>query len=353
MSTNRRLWTAAAGLALAALLAGCGGSNAKTDPASASALLAASDVATVTRTTLLAGVPVSGTLTPAVDIRITAPVGEVIDEVLVREGQSVAKGQVLARFRPGAIEAAAKSAEAQLKVAAADYERQQNLFKEGAVSQRDVDAAEAAYRLAQAAEAQATKRWEDAVVRAPVSGVISVRSVESGDRPGDGDPMFRLVNTSELEFEATIPSEFVPRIHVGSPVRLTVTGFPAGGVQGQVARINAAVDEATRQVKVYVRVGNPGGLVGGLFASGSVVTQESRETLAAPTAGIRGDGARRYALVVEGGKLARREIRAGVRDEGRDLVEILSGLKAGDVVVVGPIEGLTPGQAVQVGGKEI
>jgi RND family efflux transporter MFP subunit len=337
-----------------AMLAGCGGkTDAKSAATPAAALLARGDVATVTRTDLVAGVPVSGTLAPALDVRISAPMSELIDQVLVREGQPVAKGQVLARFRTGPLEAAAKGAQAQLKMAASDYERQKNLFKEGAVSQREVESAEAAWRLAQANEVQATKHWEDTDVRAPIAGVISVRSVEAGDRPGDGDPMFRLVNTTELEFEATVPSEFVPRIHVGSPVRLTVTGFAAGGVEGRVARINAAVDEATRQVKVYVRVPNPGGrLVGGLYSSGSIVTQESRATLAAPSASVRADATGSFAMVIENGRLARHEVRPGLKDESRDLVEILSGLKSGDVVVTGPIEGLVPGQPVQVGGKE-
>lgn len=316
------------------------------------ALLAAGDVATVTTTDLMAGVPVSGTLTPGVDIRLTAPVSEVIEAVLVREGQAVRRGQVLARFRMGSIEAMAASAQAQLKIAKSDYERQKNLFAEGAVSQRDVEAAEGAYRVAQANEARATKQWEDASMRAPVSGVISVKSVDAGDRPDVGDPMFHLVNTNELEFEATVPSEFVPQIRPGSAVRLSVTGYPAGAVAGRVARINAAVDAATRQVKIYVNVPNPGGkLVGGLFASGSVVTREARGALAAPAAAIHEEGGATFAMVVKDGKLERREIMAGLRDEAQDRIEILSGLAAGEQVVVGTLEGLTAGRAVQVGGE--
>lgn len=344
-------------LALAA--AGCGGgapggANAAGDGAEAGpALLAPGDVAAVTRADLIAGVPVSGTLTPGVDVKLTAPVAEVVEAVLVREGQAVSRGQVLARFRMSAIETAAISAQSQLKIASADYERHKNLFAEGAVSKREVESAEAAYRVAQANEAQATRRWEDASMRAPISGVISVKSVDAGDRPAEGDPMFQLVNTAELEFEATVPSEFVPQIRAGSPVRLTVTGQPTGAVVGRVARINAAVDEATRQVKVYVSVPNPGGrLVGGLFASGSVVTREAAGALAAPAAAIRGAGDATFVMVVKDGKLERRAVRTGLRDVSQDLVEVLSGLAAGEQVVVGPLEGLEPGRAVQVGGKE-
>jgi RND family efflux transporter MFP subunit len=228
-----------------------------------------------------------------------------------------------------------------------------NLFAEGAVSQRDVEGAEAAWRAAAAAEAQASKRLDEAEVRAPIAGVIAVRSVESGDRVGDGDPLFRLVNTSELEFEATIPSEYVSQVRAGAPVVLTVTGFPAGSVQGRVARINAAADAATRQVKVYVAVANHGGrLVGGLFASGTVVTRESPRTLAAPTAAIRPGNPSMWVMLVSHGALVRRDVAIGVRDEARDRIEVLRGLAEGDTVVVGPVEGLEQGQRVQVAGGE-
>ena len=333
-------------------LAGCGGGakTTKSVTAESAALLAAADVGRVVTTDLAAGVPVSGTLTPLVDVKISSPMAEIIEAVLVSEGQHVAKGQVLARFHAGAVDAAARSADARLKMAKADYERNQNLYKEGAVSKHDLESAEAAFHDAQAKAAAAGRDESEATVRAPQAGVISVKSVETGARPGEGDPMFELVNTAELEFEATIPSEFVPQIAVGAPVQLSVTGFPAGSIGGRVARINAAVDPATRQVKVYVRVANPGGkLVGGLFASGTIVTQEVRATVAAPTAAVRTEAGQQFAMVVENGKVARRAVQAGLQDPSRDLVQIVSGLAAGDVVVTGPIEGLTPGRAVEIG----
>jgi membrane fusion protein (multidrug efflux system) len=337
-----------------AILSGCGGarSASKAGDPPPPALLAASDVARVSRTDLAAGVPVSGTLTPGVDIKITAPLDEVIEAVMVREGYAVRRGQVLARLRTAALQPAALSAAAALKIATADFERQQNLLREGAVAERDVEGAEAGLRVAEANEAQARKRLEDATVRAPVAGVIAARSVQGGDRVAVGDPMFQLVNTAELEFEATVPSEFVQYVGVGSPVNLRVSGFPAGGVTGRVARVNATADPATRQVKVYVTVANrEGKLVGGLFASGSVVTKEAKRALAVPSAAVRADGAQSFVLVIAGGRLERREVTTGVRDDGRDLVEVLSGLAEGDTTVVGPIEGLSPGQPAQVAGK--
>jgi multidrug efflux pump subunit AcrA (membrane-fusion protein) len=124
-------------------------------------------------------------------------------------------------------------------------------------------------------------------------------------------------------------------VRPGAAVQLTVTGA-SGEIEGRVARVNSTADPATRQVKVYVSVPNGSGrLVGGLFASGQVLTRRARSALAVPSAAVReGEGAGRpWAFVVEGGRLVRREIRTGVRDESHDLVEVLEGVSAGDTIV--------------------
>lgn len=347
---------------LAALtLAGCGGKSEKgakhgaeagTAPAD-TALFAATDVAVVAKTDLAAGVPISGTLAPGWRARVTAPLDEVVDAVLVREGQRVAKGQVLARFRMDAVQTAAASAKAQLKSAQADLERQKNLLREGAVSERDVESAEAAYRAAAAADAQASHRYQDASVRAPGSGTVTVRSVQAGDRVGFGDPMFVVADTRELEFEATVPSEFVRLVRVGAPVTLSVTGWEAGSIRGKVARINNTADEATRQVKVYVTVPNAGGqLVGDLFGSGSIVTDRATGVLAVPGAAARTKEGDSSAWVIVKGRLAKRAVKFGLLDEAHDRIQVLSGLAEGETVVTGPVQGLSDGQPVRVAGKD-
>jgi membrane fusion protein, multidrug efflux system len=351
--------TIIAGLAMlgfaASGLAGCGRGNAG-DAARAAgtptAILGAEDVATVKRTDLATGVPLSGTLQPGVDIRIAAPIPEMLEEVLVKEGQAVRRNQVLARFRTSAIAPAAASADAHERVAAADFQRMQNLYKEGAIALRDVESAEAALRAAEAERAAVEKKLAEAEVRAPVDGVVATRFVQAGNRVMEGDALFRLVNTRELELEATVPGEAAPVIATGAAVVLDVAGYPAGSVGGRVARVNATADPATRQVKVYVTVPNPGGrMVGDLYASGHVVTTERRATLAIPGAGVRTDAdGRSYAWVVAGGALARRPVTVGLRDESRDLVEILGGLAEGDSAVVGHAEGLKEGQKVTVTG---
>ncbi len=318
------------------------------------AVLGSSDVARAAHTDLIAGVPVSGTLEPSLVIRIASPIPEVVEEVLVKEGEAVRQGQALARFRTSAVEPAALSADAQRRLAASDYERMQSLFKEGAVSQRDVENAEVTLRAAEATAALAKKKLDESTVRAPASGVISQRSVDSGDRVKDGDLLFQLVNTSELEFAATVPSEYVADVRVGAPVVLAVTGATDAALGGRVARVNAAVDPATRQVKVYVTVSNRAGrLMGGLFASGRVVLREVKGAVAVPLTALRRDAAgKTYVLIVESGHIARRDVAPGATDEQASLIQITAGLTGGETVVLGAASGLEPGQPVTIAGGE-
>jgi membrane fusion protein (multidrug efflux system) len=350
---------AVAGVLLIGVLAArrgerAGAATRSTTDSAAAAVLGASDVALATRTDLIAGVPVSGTLKPSLEVRIASPIPEVVEAVLVKEGQGVREGQVLARFRTSALEPAARSAEAVRRKAASDYDRMQSLFKEGAVSEQDVENAEVTLREAEASEAAATKRLDETTVRAPISGVISERAVDAGNRVKDGDLLFQLVNTSELEFEATVPSQYIGSVHPGAPVTLVVTGVSDGALGGRVARVNATVDEATRQVKVYVTVPNRHGrLVGGLFASGRVVLRQLKGAVAVPQTAVHADAdGKRYVLIVEGGRVARRDVTTGATDEQASLVEVSSGLAGGETVIIGPAAGLEPGLAVTIAGRE-
>jgi membrane fusion protein (multidrug efflux system) len=225
--------------ATAAALAGCGASAGKEAASRAPdvAVLAAGDLATVARADLASGVLVQGTLEPVLDVNLIAPYPEALEEVAVKEGQAVARGQVLARFRTESMAPAAAGTEAARRVAAADLARMQNLFREGAVSARDLDAAEARLRAAEAEAALAGKRLGEATVRAPFAGVVAKRFVQSGDRVGDGDPLFRVVNTDELELSASVPTETLAGVRPGAPVALTVSGLGGASIAGRLGTV--------------------------------------------------------------------------------------------------------------------
>jgi membrane fusion protein (multidrug efflux system) len=334
-------------------VSGCGNSAAKKDSAPAgpeTAMLTARDLAEVVRRDVATGVSVQGTLRPLADVNLLAPFPDVVEVVLVKEGQAVQRGQVLARMRMTSVAPAAASAEAQRRIAAADYLRMQNLLKEGAVAERDVENAEAQLRAAEAAAAVGQKRLDEATVRAPFTGVVAERLLQSGDRVGDGDQLFRIVNIDELEFAASVTTDALGQLKPGAPVVLTVSGLEGRQVSGHVSRVNATVDQATRQVKVYVAVPNRDHrLAGDMFASGRIVLRQANAALAVPGSGVTtGTDGTAHAWVVSDGKLHQRTVTVGLRDDQNDLVEVRSGLQAGDKVVISAVEGLVDGQPVQL-----
>jgi len=238
-------------------------------------------------------------------------------------------------------------------IAESDVQRMTNLEKAGAVSKRDLESAQSALEAATATAAQANERLADATVRAPFAGVVAERSVKSGDRVSDGDPLFRVVNTAELEFEATVAAEHAAQLKTGTPVALMVAGIPDGAISGRISRINATADPATRQLRVYVAVPNKEGrLVGDLFASGRVVMREASQSLAVPPSAIHAaPSGGSQVWVIEDHKLALRTVTPGLQDETQNLVQVQSGLRAGDTVVVASAEGLKVGQTIQLAGQ--
>ena len=348
-----------------------GTSGAGKGDAPAAVTLNAADVALARRATLRSGVPVNGTLEPKVRITVGAPLAEQLVEVYVNEGDRVRQGQPLAKFKDEVLKAAADYAAAEVttqrmnvQVAVAESARAVALFAEGAIAQRDRDnalvaleAARSRLSLAVSQEANAQDRLRSTMLTAPAAGVISKRYVQAGDRVDNGKAVFELVDTRVLQLTASVPTEWLPELRVGRPVSLTLAQLAGAAVSGRISRINPTADPATRQIQIYVDVPNPGeALVGGLFASGLVVTRQAVGAVAVPAVAVR-HGARGvdasgapYLMLVSRGRIAARPVALGVSDDAQGLVEATSGVAPGDTVIVGPIEGLAEGTPVAIAG---
>lgn len=354
----------------AALSTACGGKTdgAKAENAPVKITLGASDVGVALRTTVRSGVPVSGALEPKVDITVGAPLAEQILEMFVDEGQAVQQGQPLLRFKDEVVRAAANSARAdvatqrmQVTIAAAESTRSEALLREGAVSPRDRDnvvlalnAARGRLALAEAQAASAEDRLATSTLRAPAAGVISKRFLQAGDRVDMGKPVLAIVDTRVLQLTASVPIENVGQLRLGLLVALRAAQLDSTRVTGRISRINPTADQATRQVRVYVDVPNGSGrLMGGLFVSGRVLVREVANAVVVPRTAVRyeGDSRTPVVYVIAGGKVDRRVVTVGITDEDAGLVQVATGVQAGDVVVVGPVEGLTDGTPVEIFGQ--
>jgi RND family efflux transporter MFP subunit len=178
--------------------------------------------------------------------------------------------------------------------------------------------------------------------------VVSARNVSRGDVVQVGAPLYTVVDPSVLQLEAAVPAEQIGQVHPGAPVSFSLTGYGARTFTGTVTRLNPVADPITRQVPVYAELANPGNaLVGGLFATGRIVTERD-SGLVVPASAIDVRNLRPAAERIRGGKVERTDVTLGLRDDRADRVEIRSGVALGDTLLLGTAQGLTPGTAVRV-----
>jgi RND family efflux transporter MFP subunit len=317
------------------------------------------DTAVVTPGPVESGPALTGTLTAQRQAAIRAQIAGSVLTVTAEPGQPVTRGETLARLDSSALtdaynsaRSAAASARSALAVAEREAARQETLVKAGAVAQRNVETAQQSVVQARATLAQAQSQIASAekqlaytTVTAPFSGVVSERPVSAGDVVQPGTSLYTVVDPSSLQLEAAIPAEQLAALKVGSPVRFTITGYGDRTFKGSITRINPSADPTTRQVRVYAEVPNPGDLVAGLYAEGRVES-ESRHGLTLPAAAIDRRMAKPAVLLVRDGKVARVDVELGLADEKAQRVEVLRGVAAGDVVLLGAAQEIAPGTPV-------
>lgn len=364
MTPRPRIPRAAGALLAALALAACGrGEETPEGAAPAAVVVEARDVAVVRAEELVAGPAVSGSLEPVTRATLRAEVGGTVTGVFAQEGEAVGAGELLVRIADPSLDEARRSAETAVRSARVaaenarrDVGRQQELVAVGAVPRREIEVARGSLASAQAqlseAEARladAREQVADATVQSPIGGVVEAREVSQGDVVQPGTVLFTVIDPGSMQLEAAVPSEEIGAVRVGAPVEFRVRGYGERAFAGRVARINPSADPATRQVPIHVSIPNPGGrLVAGLFAEGRVSAQ-ARRALVVPVAAVRSEAGTPVVTRVRGGKTEQVAVRTGVRDEERGVVEIVSGLAAGDTVLVGPAAEIGAGTPVRVG----
>jgi RND family efflux transporter MFP subunit len=357
-------WILALVTAGVGIVSACGGGSddARAEDAPASVSVGSENITVVTSEQLASGPAISGALVPEREATIRAQVPGPVMRVLVDQGSRVAAGAVLARLDDRTLRDAFLSARSALTTAQntaerakRDLERFERLAQAGAIAERDLEqarwnntAAESQLADAQARLTLAQKQLDDAQVRAPFTGTVSVRSVSEGDVVQPGAPLFTVVDPSSMRYEAAVPAQQLSQVRVGAPVSFAVSGYPGRRFEGRVTRLNPTADPATGQVGLTVSVPNArNNLVGGLFADGRVAS-ERRTGLTAPFTAVDLRGVKPAVLRLKNGKAEKVEVELGVRDEERERYEIVHGVAAGDTLLIGAAQGITPGTAVRV-----
>lgn len=324
--------------------------------------LASVDIVTVTSGPLETIVPLSGTLRPLEQTLLKSKVAGELRALLVREGEAVRKGQVVARFDEAELRARVaekranlEATRAQLELARKTWSMNADLLAKGFISQNAADNVANTVLVGEANLASARAQLDlvqralaDAVVRAPMDGVVAERFAQPGEKLPIDSKLLSIVDVTRMELEAEVPSSDIAYVKPGQPVEFSIEGIAGKPFQGRIERINPSADERSRAVKVYVVLPNASReLRGGMFAKGSLrLASEVRATLMALSA-LREERGEPVVYRLDGDTVVRQPVSIGLRDTGRGVVQIVSGLEPGMRVLNANLGNVRPGDRVR------
>ncbi|MEP7276049.1 MAG: efflux RND transporter periplasmic adaptor subunit, partial [Betaproteobacteria bacterium] len=156
---------------------------------------------------------------------------------------------------------------------------------------------------------------------------VAKRHVQPGEKVAIEAPLVTVVDLKDLEVQALVPAIDVPELRIGMPVEFSVDGFGERRFTGRVERINPSTEPGTRALLVYVGLPNSDALLrSGMFATGRIELAASAPAPTLPAAAVRTEAGQSFVWVIDNGKLARRVVTLGRRDEAKGLVEIKTAL---------------------------
>ena len=289
--------------------------------------LAASDVVTAQKISMTQGLPISGTLKATRSAMVKARVAGELQILDVREGDAVVAGQVLARVdateylaRQKQAQQQAEATRAQVEVAQRQYDNNNALVNQGFISKTALDTsianlngAKATYQAAMSALDVATKAVDDCILRAPLSGLISQRLAQPGERVSPEARIVEIVDLSQLELEASLTSTDALNVKVGQTAKLFIENSNQS-VLAKVLRINPSTQVGSRSVLVYLGLSSHPLLRHGIFVQGSLGTQKI-QAVVVPLESVRNDKTEPYVQTLQNGKVVHVKVATGLKGE--------------------------------------
>lgn len=369
MTFRQHHWQA--GLLMALLLWGCGSKDSHSSKTSSNPSAVPSEERKVEVTEVLPR-PISytvsavGSLKALEDVTVSPKKAGIINQILVREGDRVKKGQILIQLDDVDARLQVERAEAGVKQAAATVEtyrsivpRYLKLYESQVIPQQTLDELvmrvkvdEAKLDLAKADLNLARQNLLDHRIVSPIEGVVNLKIASLGEHVNVApkDEILKIVQMDPLELEFSVPENWAGKVHLGNKVQFTLKAFSEEKFTATLRFISPTADPATRNVKAKAVVPNPHyRLKPGFFAEVTVQTGTNPKALAIPESALLSQEGKFFAFVVQNGAAHRKEVETGHRFEGR--VEILKGIQEGERVVTVGHEQLSEGTRVKTSTK--
>ena len=323
--------------------------------------LAAADVLRVQTLELVQSLAIAGPLRASNSAFVKARVAGELQGLVLREGDRVSAGQVVARIdatesqaRVRQAQQQAEAARAQVDIARRSFDNNRSLVEQGFISKTAVDtsaaslaAAEASFRAAQAGADLANKALEDTVLRAPMAGVVAQRLAQPGERLAVDTRILEIVDLSRLELEASLSPADSLLVQPGQEAVLSIEGA-SQTLSAKVLRVNPSAVAGSRAVLAYLAVQSNPGLRQGLFAQGRLSIGKL-QVLAVPLAAVRTDKPLPYVLLIQDGAVVHQTVELGARGEQADQAMVgIKGLPERAVILSGTLGSQRAGTLVKL-----
>ena len=289
-----------------------------------------------------------GTVEPVRTVGINSQVSGALLRVTVEEGSVVSAGTLLAQIDSRELEAQLASATANLEVAKRAAERSQQLRDQQINTIAEYERDQAAYLASRSTHEQLQTRLGYATIRSPVAGVVLDKRIETGDIVSPQTRLFTIGDVSTLVVRVPISELDIMGLNQGDAVEVSLDALPGQVVQGRVRRVFPSADTVSRLVPVEVALSGAAArsVRPGYLARVNISLDPRSNVLMVPAGALLQDPNGSIVYLVQGGKATRRSVRRGGTFQGR--VEIVSGIAAGDTVIVAGNRNVREGGAVRV-----
>lgn len=291
-----------------------------------------------------------GVLAPREQVVLTANAADRVTRVFFEDGQRVAKGKTLVTLANDEERSQLEAAQATYANARLVYERNQRLASNDAIAQLELERSKSAAEAAQANVSAIQARLRDRVLVAPFSGVLGFRQVSEGAFVSPGQAVATLIDDSEMRLEFGVPSIYVSDLRVGLSVEATTRDFPGRVFRGELTSIDNAIDPVTLAVKVRATLPNKDGVLRAGTSMNVTLMSATRMSLSVPEIAVIAEGSNTFVYVVDQSQqpavAAKTQVMLGARERG--LVEVVSGLQPGDLVVTDGVLKVRPGSPVRI-----
>lgn len=283
-----------------------------------------------------------GSITPVQGATISAELPGMVGEIGFESGRPVKKGDLLVKLDSSAEQAQLRSAQADLELAKAEFDRAQNLSKGNVISKSELDTATSKYSAAKAAVDNMQSVIDKKEIRAPFDGIAGIRDVNPGQMVPAGQKLVTLQALDKVFVDFSLPQQDLAKVKVGMPVKMTTDAIEGRAFDGTLSAINSAIDPATRSVSLQATIDNADhALRAGMFARVQVLLPEKHPTLFIPTTAVAFAPFGNSVYLIEKKKdektgkeelVARQQfVRTG--ETRGDFVAVTEGAKEGDEIV--------------------